>query len=122
MLRTKLHAAHISYGCMHDYFSVGKCAWTCMEDTLPPYIASWDEAAHNWANGDLRLAGTNHTAYAGRLEIYIEGGYDSAGHVELGGEWGTVCGNKFSLREANVACRQLGYQSADMWAYTAYTT
>ena len=38
---------------------------------------------------------------AGRLEIYFLG------------QWGTVCANGFGRREADVACRQLGFTSAD---------
>ena len=48
------------------------------------------------ANGDFRLAGDGSTLMVGRLEMYSSG------------EWGTVCGRKFGMAEAHVACRQLG--------------
>ena len=34
------------------------------------------------------------------------------------GEWGTVSGNKFSMTEAHVSCRQLGFYSASHWNYS----
>ena len=48
------------------------------------------------ANGDIRLAGDGSTSMVGRLEMYWND------------EWGTVCGRKFGMPEAHVACRQLG--------------
>ena len=38
---------------------------------------------------------------SGRLEILINN------------QWGTVCSNFFSQTEADVACRQMGYNSAN---------
>ena len=39
-------------------------------------------------------------SWSGRLEVYVNG------------EWGTVCDRGFDLKEANIACRALGYGSA----------
>ena len=51
--------------------------------------------------GDLRLVDpASNRSPQGRLEIFLQG------------EWGTVCSSGFGIREADVACRQLGYVSA----------
>ncbi|EDV19932.1 uncharacterized protein TRIADDRAFT_32687, partial [Trichoplax adhaerens] len=48
----------------------------------------------------LRLVG-GRTPYEGRIEIYYKG------------TWGTICGKGFGQNEADVVCRQLGYEKAD---------
>jgi len=45
----------------------------------------------------VRLAG-NSQPNAGRLEVYYNG------------TWGTVCSNDFDNKDAQVACRMLGYE------------
>jgi len=74
-----------------------------------------------WSNGDLRLVGNDSTALAGRLEMFTVTTYSVASGEDPEGEWGTVCGDKFSMREANVACRQLGYQGASNWTFAINT-
>ena len=65
----------------------------------------------------MRLAGNAATAISGRLELYIDSADTGSG--EVAAEWGTVCGKKFRMREAHVACRQLGYYSAVSWNFSA---
>ena len=48
------------------------------------------------SNGDLRFAGYGSTVLWGRVEIY------------LNNQWGTICDSGFGIREAEVACKQMG--------------
>ena len=54
-------------------------------------------------NGAIRLA-SGTSQYEGRVEVCI------------GGEWGTVCGDRFwNDRDAEVVCRQLGFDTKCMY-------
>ena len=57
----------------------------------------------------MRLAGDGSTSMVGRLEMYWHGG------------WGTVCGRKFRMQEAHVACRQLGLGYAASYSFRVDT-
>ena len=71
-----------------------------------------------WSNGDVRLVsdkgdtGDSANPTAGRLEVYMNTLLDVGSGGEMLGIWGAVCGIGFRLKEANVACRQLGFSSA----------
>lgn len=98
---------------------------------------SGEQLPHTFpSNGDMRLVSSSgylDSPTAGRLEVYIQSMYcldgshdhhglrEDSGGGENGGSWGTVCGEDFSMSEAHVACRQLGYQGAQEWSYSVDT-
>ena len=51
------------------------------------------------STGDLRLAGGN-VANEGRVEVCMDN------------QWGTVCDDGWSINDANVACKKLGFSSS----------
>ncbi|XP_030626524.1 lysyl oxidase homolog 3B isoform X2 [Chanos chanos] len=55
----------------------------------------------------FRLAGHPRKHNEGRIEVFYKG------------EWGTICDDDFSLSNAHVLCRQLGFVSATGWTHSA---
>ena len=54
----------------------------------------------------IRLVG-HRAPSRGRVEVYY-------------GQWGTVCRDRFGIKEANVVCRELGYPNAVRIIYYVY--
>ncbi|XP_061599418.1 lysyl oxidase homolog 3B isoform X2 [Cololabis saira] len=55
----------------------------------------------------VRLAGYPRKHNEGRVELFHKG------------EWGTICDDDFSITNANVLCRQLGFVEATGWTHSA---
>ena len=87
--------------CHGDETRLDQCLYTSLPDCTHDEDV-WIQCGSPLADGeegDLRLVGGSAPS-EGRLEILHEN------------EWGTVCDDSFDARDADVACRQLGYASA----------
>uniref|UniRef100_A0A674CWN5 Lysyl oxidase homolog n=1 Tax=Salmo trutta TaxID=8032 RepID=A0A674CWN5_SALTR len=79
------------------------CSWAT---TTPPTQGTTSPKPQN-DRLQFRLVGYPRKHNEGRIEVFYKG------------EWGTICDDDFSLSNANVLCRQLGFVSATGWTHSA---
>nr|XP_057933510.1 lysyl oxidase homolog 3B isoform X1 [Doryrhamphus excisus] len=89
----------------------------CVAQSTPPTVTTPASSARPspWSASPqpqtqrlkVRLAGYPRKHNEGRVELFHQG------------EWGTICDDDFSITNANVLCRQLGFVAATAWTHSA---
>uniref|UniRef100_A0A8B9MP76 SRCR domain-containing protein n=1 Tax=Accipiter nisus TaxID=211598 RepID=A0A8B9MP76_9AVES len=117
-LETQLHYGSVSGPMWLDYVQCGgktSSFWQCPSAPWNPRSCEdLREETHITCNGNSELPGhpsVTAAPVAYREKIRAMGGEDRcSGRVEVWhrGSWGTVCDDSWDMRDAEVACRQLG--------------
>lgn len=89
------------------FFFLGVWVPSCFAQTSSTVRPSLTPTVKSPEHLKFRLAGHPRKHNEGRIEVFYKN------------EWGTICDDDFSLANANVLCRQLGFVSATGWAHSA---
>lgn len=98
---------HFALGLLFGLWLPGFLAQTTPSNAATPTPTASSSPQSQTERLKFRLAGYPRKHNEGRIEVFYKG------------EWGTICDDDFSISNANVLCRQLGFVSATGWTHSA---